>query len=349
MKPTRIIINTGLARCGTTATEMLFRDLPCFSTPRGVKELKFFLRQDRPEDYVRYFDTEHDNALFESSPPYMQNGVETFDQILARLSAFRDAGFDVNILVHARNLIKRAFSHYWHDINSHYAIYGKLWKVNSDSDPRRLKSLYRRSFESELSNPENDEKFLPPLGQMLLKACDILGPGKVRVIHTYALDDGVNRFVREFTANPDAAPVATPRISGAASPVYLFGGTAGTRLFIANGEEGQIPVDIPGGVCLLFARRHQEVLRAVDHDLEQITSAAALWSRSVETSALSRRVQDYLDTQRELLLQVPKGCFLVDEPDAMIDALVQMPGAMHIRPLSPTPRAVQKLLQTLHG
>lgn len=344
MTRNRIVINAGLARCGTTATETFFRSMPGFATPQGVKELKFFLKQDNPDDYLRHFKPAPGDILFESSPPYMQNGLGTFETVLARLVKLRDAGFDVHLLVHARNLVKRAFSHYWHDINSHYAIYGKLWKVNDTADPRRLKALYRKPFEAEVANPERDDKFLPDLGQMLHLACERLGADKVRLVHTQSLDDGLTAFVRELTGNPDHDPVVTPRVTGAAAPLHLHGGAIGASIPLTDPSGASFTADIPGGVCLLFARRHEEVLHWKDYDLEQIRAADESWTRSVQTSALHGRVQAYLDAQNTRLQGLPEVCFVADEKDAMIRELVAMPATLQIRPMHPEAAAVQRLL-----
>jgi hypothetical protein len=349
MTRNRIVINAGLARCGTTATETFFRSMPGFATPQGVKELKFFLKHDSPDDYLRHFTSAPGDILFESSPPYMQNGLETFETVLARLAKFRAAGFDMHLLVHARNLVKRAFSHYWHDINSHYAIYGKLWKVNDTADPRRFKSLYRKSFEAELANPERDDKFLPDLGQMLHRACDVLGADKVRLVHTQTLDAGLTAFLRELTGQPDYDPVVTPRVTGAAAPLYLYGGAIGASIPLTDPTGAAFTADIPGGVSLLFARRHQELLHWKDYDLEQIRMAGESWTRSLQTSVLDARVQTYLDDQKARLQGLPDVCFVADQKDAMIQELVTMPAALQIRPLQPEAAVVHKLLGRVPG
>jgi len=116
----KLVVNLGLARCGTTATEDYFRTLPGFSTPLGAKKLKFFLSPRNSSEYLGHFVPSADSILFESSPPYMHGGLDTFRNVIGRISALCDQGFDVHLLVNIRNLLKRAFSHYWHDINGHY-------------------------------------------------------------------------------------------------------------------------------------------------------------------------------------------------------------------------------------
>ena len=342
MTPTKIIINAGLARCGTTATYDVFRKLPGFATPRGVKELKFFLQGEDPAAYLAHFSPQPGDALFEASPPYMHNGVETFEAILRKLLALRDAGLDVHLLVHVRNLLKRAFSHYWHDINGHFAIFGRAWRVKTVDDPRRFQLLYKNSFLSELTSEQRRDHFMPHVGEMLHRAVELLGQDRVRVVHTQGLDAGITAFLREFLGRPDMPGVTVPRLGAVAAPLYLYGGKTGQSFTLW--DEDRTQVSIPAHTCLLFARRHQEVLSGTDHDLAEITRASERWTRAFDTSVLPQSFRAYLDAQAAQLATLPEACFLAGQRDAILADLAEVPDHLSIRTAEPAPATVRALL-----
>lgn len=341
-KSKKIIVNIGLARCGTTAAATLFaQGLPGFSTPRGVKELKYFLKDHAgPTDYFDYFDFTEEDILFESSPPYMHNGLEKFSQVLDRIMEVRDLGVEITILVHVKNLIKRAFSHYWHDISSHHSIYGSVWAVREVDDPQRYNLLHTQAFAGALNKPKN--KFLPRMAEMLSLAIAKLGEENVCILHTPSMDAGLDDLLDRLNVQHEG--VRTPRISGARSPLYLNGGQSYS---FADGDTVK-EIEIPEGCCLLFARHHQERLDTKKYDIARIIEASDGWSRSFEKAdlkpELSQKIRTYLDNQGSLMSSLPEGCFLGGCRDELLKDVVSFPETMNIKPLEPTAAAVQTLL-----
>ncbi|MCF8516916.1 MAG: hypothetical protein K9G72_21530 [Rhodobacteraceae bacterium] len=343
MAKRKLIVNLGLARCGTTATEDYFRSLSDFSTPEGVKELKFFLRPRKPTEYLKHFKYTDASILFESSPPYMHSGMDKFCDVIARIAALRDHGFDVYLLVNIRNLLKRAFSHYWHDINGHHAIFGKYWGVLTPDDPRRFESVYQTGFTDELLDPDSQSKFLPEIGQMLHHAISVMGSDRVRLALTTKLDEDIDSFLNEVAPDLGLAPTKTRRIPGTKAPAYLYGGERGAS-FPAALLEGTEEVHIPAHFCVLVARRHLELLSATTYDLRRITAAEATWTKTLKADAIPQRVLDYLAGQRTLLSALPSECFLSCQPDQALDEIFAIPQVLSVATTVPVAKAVKKLV-----
>jgi hypothetical protein len=343
-KPKKIVVNLGVARCGTTATATLFsQGLSGFSTPRGVKELKYFLGDHSdPGNYFDHFDFSEDDILFESSPPYMGRGLEKFERVLDQITELRDLGIQVTVLVHVKNLMKRAFSHYWHGISSHHAIYGSAWRVREADDPRRFDSVYTQDFSKVLANPE--KKFMPRLGKMLSLAIERLGEENVCILHTPSMDAGLDDFLNRLDYAHDG--VKTPRIPGARSPLYLLGGQSYS---LKNGNSSK-EIEVPEGRCLLFARRYKECLDTSQYDMDRIIGASNKWSRSFEKSSLkpavTKKVKTYLSKQGEQMSRLPEGCFLGGCRDALLEDMVKFPDRMDIKPLEPSAVEAEKLLES---
>ena len=343
MAKRKLIVNLGLARCGTTATEDYFRALPEFATPIGVKELKFFLRPKPPAEYLKHFKYTDSSILFESSPPYMHGGLDRFRQVIERISVLREHNFDVHLLINIRNLIKRAFSHYWHDINGHYSILGRYWGVSKLDDPRRFASLYESSFAEELADADSKSKFLPEIGQMLHLAVSVMGADRVRLVLTSKLDDGIDAFLKEVAPGLDLAPTKTRRIPGTRAPVYLYGGESGAT-FSAALPDGTEDVHVPAHSCVLFARRHQELLLGTTYDLKRVTAAAAKWTTTLAADASPPSVIDYLGEQSALLSSLPTECFLAGQRDEALEEIFAIPPVLSIQTQKPAANAVKQLI-----
>ena len=343
MSKQKLIINLGLARCGTTATEDYFRQLSGFSTPTGIKELKFFLRDRSPDSYQGHFDNSQGAILFESSPPYMHNGLEVFSKVIERINNLERHGFEVHLLINIRNLLKRAFSHYWHDINGHYSIFGKYWKISDPDDPSRLSNLYTRSFIEELSKEETAQKFLPEVSQMIDHAISVMGKDRVRLIFTSNLDRGIDAFLSEIAPERTFPKTETRPIPGTRAPVYLYGGERGAT-FSAASHDGPEEVFVPAHCCVLFARRHEELLHGSKYDLARITAAANKWTKFLKTDTLPDNVTAYLADQRALMTTLPAECFLTDDKQTALDEVFEVPSTLSIKSTEPIASVVRELV-----
>ena len=339
----KLIINLGLARCGTTALYHYFRSQAEYSTPEDIKELKFFLHPNNPEEYLKHFKFTDDSILFESSPPYMHKGLDRFRKVIGRISVLRELGFDVYFLINIRNLLERAFSHYWHDISSQYSIFGKYMGMSKLDDPRRFGCLYETGFLDELTNPKSSSKFLPDIGQMLHLLCSVMGADRVKIVLQSNLDKGIDAFQEEVAPELDPPPIKTPRILETRAPAYLYGGENG-ETFSAALPDGTEEVNVPAHCCVLFARRHQELLLGTTYDLKCITDAEAKWTKSLTADLIPQSVTDYLVEQRKLLGNLPQEFFLATPRDEVLEEVFAIPPMLSVKTTVPDASAVKHLV-----
>jgi len=327
----KVIINLGLARCGTTAVDKLMRGIPEISSPEGVKELKYFLRSSNKDAYFKSFENASSSLFFESSPPYAHGGFEGFNTALERIMSIKSDDTDIIFLFNIRNLIKRAFSHYWHDINGHYSIYGRLWTVRTKDDPRRYDALYQKSFLAEMKQGGNDAKFLPEIGRMMQAAVQAVGAENVKIAHTANLNKSISALLHDVSDGSLGASLEVPRLPGTKAPAYLHGGEEGQ--FYSFKDENDLYV--PAQTCLLFARRHAELLSGTDYDLNRIVDASLTWTTELETDALAPRVFDYVQQQVEAIAKLPDECFLADLKSEIIADVGADPGHLKIATTEP--------------
>lgn len=363
MPDRHLILNPGLARCGTTTTAYAFGALPGCSTPRGVKELKYLMGTGPLADYPGKFTDPGAAVLFESSPPYMQNGAATLQQVLARLAELRAAGWKVSVLVLLRNLLRRAFSHYWHDIASHHALYGRQWAVSQPGDPRRFGQLFARSFPAVLADPREQPKFLPDVAGLIRLLIAALGETRVLIGHTAALGPALTDFLdRRAPGLRPRGGMAVARLPPAQEAVYLPGGPAGQQVMLETAE-GPRPVAIPPGRLLLVSRRRTELLTPgmpggqggqrgqgtlTAEDLPRIAAAAAHWTRRQATAALPPAVLDHLAAQTAAIAALPEACFLAGQRAALLEDLARLPAHLQIEPPLPEAEALTRLTEPLH-
>lgn len=340
MSKRKVIVNLGLARCGTTASDKLVRNCAEIASPKNVKELKFFFDKKDTGKYFQNFDNSSAELFFESSPPYMHNGLDRFETVLHNILNIKDEHTDVVLLFNIRNLIKRAFSHYWHDINGQYAIHGRLWKVRQVDDPRRFSALYQKSFIDEVESADNDAKFLPAVGEMIQSAIAAVGAGNVKIAHTSNLDQSIGAFWKEVAG---LSLGQVPRVPGTRCPAYLYGGEAG-KTYTLKVSHGAEDIEIPAQTLLLFARRHAETLSGTDYDLERIFAASQKWSRDVDARDLPARILDYQKQQLDIISALPEECFLAGLKDEVVSDLRVVPEHLSISKAEPAISEVRKMV-----
>lgn len=333
MSKQHFVVNVGLARCGTTATEKFFSDHPHVSCPKDVKELKYFFEDSTSlEEYRTHFEDPDGSILFESSPPYCHVGLDRHTGILEKINAISADDHDVTILFCVRNLLSRAFSHYWHDIGVHYSRHGKSWAVRNDDNPNRYAQLYKKSFYRELKDPSGHNKFLPDVAGMITAAIEKFGVDRVKIAHTKQLDAGINDLMNVIDL-PTPEPVILPRLPGATSPVYLFGGDEG-RDYEFDTADGPQTLTVPAQACILFCRRHSELLTSDKFDVEAIVKASKNWSTEFDTATLPDNVKPYLAEQQSAFNDLPSQCFLGACRDALLADLTKVADKLSIKPMS---------------
>jgi len=208
-------------------------------------------------------------------------------------------------------------------------IFGKYWGVSKADDPRRFSTLYDSSFVKELMKADAGNKFLPDIGQMLQHAVSVMGADRVRIVLTSRLDSGIDAFLREIAPDRDL-PVTKPRrLPGTRAPAYLYGGETGAT-FMAALPQGMEEVRVPAHCCVLFARRHQELLLGTTCDLKRITDAAGKWTKSLTADAIPQAVAGYLATQHALLESLPPKCFLDGCREEALEEICAIPPTLSV-------------------
>lgn len=330
------LLNVGFARSGTTAAASFMKNHPVVSVPAKRKELKYFMREDiNVDDYISQF-TKEGPVLFEASPPYTHRGLEDFRTYMARAAHFAQAGHRVIVIFCIRNLIKRAFSHYWHDISSHYAIYGGQWSCRSTDSPIRFRSLYTKSFTQQVTEAEACEKFLPKCAAMIRTSVDIFGADNVRICHMKELDASLHEIseLAGLTAVPDNRSF---RIMSASAPRYLRQGDPLWARVSAT-EAARLE-----NSCLLFSRWHSEILDGKKFDLDRITSAARHWTYMIDRVDLPDEVVTHTLSQADEIAALPKELFLQDAQDALVAELRKVPDRLEMEQISPNRNRIKVL------
>lgn len=334
------ILNVGFARSGTTAAATFMRNHPAISVPAKRKELKYFLKEDvSAEDYVAQFKMARP-VLFEASPPYTHRGVDDFRTYMTRAAQMVDAGHRVIVLFGMRNFVKRAFSHYWHDISSHYAIYGARWSCRSLDDPARYRSLYRKSFAQQVTEDGAIDKFLPQSFAMINIALDIFGPDNVRIYHMKHLDASLHEICDLAGLDP-VSGTRTFKIKSAAAPRYLR-------------WEDKIPAKLTAALdhrlangCLLLSRWHSEILDGQRYDLDHIVEASHSWTYTLEGAELPAKVVAHTRDQTEKIATLPDRLFLQAAKSGLVQELQQIPEHLEMGRMSLTPADMDALLETV--
>lgn len=344
-KPLKCVVNVGLARCGTTSTAKLFADkFDDFATPRVTKELKFFFGQEPVDKYFDHFDIGTDQFSFESSPPYCHRGIEDFQRSMGRIMQLKtDLGLEVHILFNLRNLLQRAFSHYWHDIDAHHAAFGKLWAVKKADHPRRYESHYRTRFRQELRK-NRLERFLPRVGEHITHAIAVMGAEHVHVAYTKALDAAMADFLARLDAPCAGTDFTVPRTSGAAEPVIFRTDNIGRLI------DDDVPSHLsdfrgPADSAFLITRRLAEIVDGSVHDIALLKSASKDWTRRIRTDKVLPLVAPQIEAQVKLIEAVPDHCFLSDCKADLLHDLTTNREVLKVKPRQVRADDLERMMQ----
>lgn len=116
----KFLIIPGFAKSGTT---FLFEQLANSGAPINIpkrKEVDYFRSATSLEGYLEQFETQDPDKVFlDASPLYGLPGGDTASVIKKALK-----GHDVKIIFCLREALSRAYSHYMHDISTHFFLYG---------------------------------------------------------------------------------------------------------------------------------------------------------------------------------------------------------------------------------
>lgn len=115
----KFLIIPGFAKSGTT---FLYEQLAASGAPINLpkrKEVDYFRSADSLEGYLDQFDTQDPDKVFlDASPLYALPGTDVAARIKKTLK-----GHDVKIVFCLRDPMARAYSHYMHDISTHFFLY----------------------------------------------------------------------------------------------------------------------------------------------------------------------------------------------------------------------------------
>ena len=115
----KFLIIPGFAKAGTT---FLYEQLRESGAPINFpkrKELNYFCRPGDLDGYLDQFETrDPDKVFLDASPLYSLDGAAPAKHMTAALK-----GHDVKFIFGLRDPIRRAYSHYMHDISTHFFLY----------------------------------------------------------------------------------------------------------------------------------------------------------------------------------------------------------------------------------
>jgi len=299
----KIIVNVGCARSGTTAMEAYYEKSSCIETPFGKKEIQAFSGKEiNFKQYLTYFSDKDADVYFESSPPYVHAGIDKFKKVVSNLKRLKEDA-DIEVVFNLRSLVKRAFSHYWHDISKHHALFGADWSVRSKNSSDRFKSLYTDNFFEALAKDYN--KFLPDIMGMICVAGNQLGWANISVILQKELNDGVQRLSEKIGIRSGLQNV--PRTIGCKAPVFLSGGK-----YKVSGHNDEKIIDLESGSIAIIGYDGIEVISDNQFDVNQLIFASRQWSTDVTYSTMSSIFDRYFSEQKRQLKNIPQNVFLTN-------------------------------------
>jgi hypothetical protein len=235
-------------------------------------------------------------------------------------------GCDVIILFCIRNLVSRAFSHYWHDIESHYSKFGRLWSVREGNDGRRLADLYQKPFPQALRG--DPDKFLPSVGQMVFAAVEAFGRDNVRIAYTSQLSACVSDLMDQVGIRAGEC-IEVPKLTGMRAPLYLELDDPQIRsLLVKFGNDKGIY--IKDGACLLIRKRDAELLDGHRFNFQLLKASSERWTYTFETSNLKKVVTHYLSEQFSCFESMNDEIFLNNSKSDVLQDLMNTPEILSV-------------------
>lgn len=221
------LIIVGFAKCGTSLLNEVLKQSNEFCTPR-YKEINYFNRHwqnslDLSWYYEQYVDKEgilpEDKIFVDASPTYLsQSYTQTLERIKSSLK-------DAKILVCLRNPVYRAFSHYIHNINAHFARNGHFFKRQNND----FQEIYNQSFYEAF---QNDSDLKDSYSNKIKKIYKIFGKSNVAF---FSLEDDSKNFVGFYKKLCHFCGIKyRPYFEGKSLPRVLTGNSISHYLYSGN-------------------------------------------------------------------------------------------------------------------
>ena len=306
--PRMFFLSTGYARSGTTSLHRHFMRQKSVRTPVSTKEIKYFEKKNpNLKSYIELFENSDSNFFFESSPPYSHKGAARFRESLRR--AHLVLGEDVVLLISIRPLLERAFSHYWHDINSQYSLYGTSWKIRNPSSPDRYNCLYNRSFYDEIleQNSRSIRKYFPPISKQIEFCLSEFGEDSVKIIGLKFLSKAIDELHDYYDIQRNNIDEPLTRSNGTRMPYYIHSPEGVCRE--VETDEGYVLVNVPGNKALLI-HSNPELIGQEQCDLNALVNSQVNWTSELNLELLPDWVSSYVDLQKNFLKQLPECVFM---------------------------------------
>lgn len=271
---TQHLIVLGFAKCGTSLLHEVLKNCDEFHLPI-YKETNFF-SQDWSEDLNNYYrkyqnpqQAKTKKIFFDSSPTYLGKNYLT---VLKRIKS--SLGDSAKFVICLRNPIYRAFSHYKHQINAHYARYGFFCKRQTEN----FSKVYDRSFFD--SKTRNDSIIFENYLEKIESAQKILG--KENIIY-FNLESDVKNFNSFYGKLCDFLKIEfKPYFKDKPLPKVLVGDYLSHYTYAAKDlifTQGDRVYCIEQGGLFLFNNRGNELFTDLDRDrINSCLSASGRWT-----------------------------------------------------------------------
>lgn len=310
-------INAGLTRSATSKLHTLISNSGVIGVPSEKKELNFFLKKSSgvsPSVYLSNFDSGFSD-FFESSPAYCHVGIERYVEILKSINS--TLGDEVCYVFLLRNLLDRAFSHYWYMISHHHAMYGAVWKIKKKDHPDRYKKIFNDSFYQFIEKNAPDFLF-PEIDKIIAETIDLVGKNNVIV----SMSDDVGDVAREIFARvmPKDESFYCSYFFKSQSYVKDKVNVSTVPLIKMNKLNQSVEVNIESKCCelqpgdmLISDARGCDILKAEiwgEDKLEEILLSKDAWTQEMDVKKIPSWVLDRILEIRNGLHEIPESCFV---------------------------------------
>lgn len=288
------LICPGFAKAGTTLLHSLLSESTDFQAPFEDKERNYFRLDNESVTYQSCFHEPFSDELvsFECSPTYLS--AKTRGQRGSIAEHIREnMPDDTSILIAVRHPIRRALSHYFHQLQR-AALFGNGRWTRSN---RNLNTPYTLSF---LDALQLDGALMGDLHWSVLLYEDLFGQDRTRFFFLEKDAAGFASFYEELRSHfglaqdPSWRNKDIPKIGDASKnrvPQYF---AAGTDSGVVTTDEGEL--ELPDGVLYIASDLGHDVVQNVDPlVLRSLNAAQKSWTRSVTAAdlhSISARILD---------------------------------------------------------
>lgn len=258
----RLFLVPGMAKAGTTFLfDQLVKSRDAFNIP-DRKEISLFQKNTGVSEkkFLQRFPNGSENRIYlDVSPVYLNAGPEVAGRVAEVLP-----GWDIRVLILVRDPVSTLFSHYLHDLKSHY---GRL------SSPRARPARYSLADDAVL------RKYIRPKYETIRAYCGIF-ENRCAVMPMDALFDGraETRIERLLGVALTAFNHGIRSNEGGFVPQYHYGGENGAT-FVQDGTEYRVPPR----TLVSAANSRSEIQNDVAPDTaEKILSLAQSFTKEIE-------------------------------------------------------------------